>query len=343
MSGKARMVWTACLAVGLIWNGPAWALDANQDSVAQKQEAEVAQMNPTYPIVLSRGIVGATQTETEEDDGKYKKRKIKLKGFDKDKTWITYKNYFQRGFVGPEVEPVGEVVQGMRNHIVFTPVQYIFVEFETNDEDRVNVKVGDRFRVVDQSETQRHPNKTFGITDYSEVDDMNIGYIGEFAYALEFRQDPVGQKFKIKGVVEVVGLAPQGGVAKVKVLEGFAGIVVGDWLVPMPREKPDMIKVNYEPPVKNIRGFLLGNKNSRIISSFGDELYIDKGAADNVAVGDRFEVYIVPGREDWFGDELTEHVVADLMVISTQEETSTFIIINQTEPLLPGQKIRSKQ
>lgn len=339
MSPKSRMVWTACLAVGLIWSGSAGAEPPGT------ADAEVAQMNSAYPVVLSQGIVGQSQTGTQGGSEEKKKREIKVKGFNKADTWIPYKNYFQRGFVGQEVEPVGKIIQGLRHHIAFSPVQYIFVEFEHGDDGPhpVDVKVGDRFRVVDQSETMRHPKKTFGITDEDEVDSMDFGYQGEFAYSLEFRKDEVGRKLRVKGVVEVVDLAPEGSVAKVKVLEGFDVMAVGDWLVPMPREKPEMVKINYQPPAKDIHGFLVGNQRTSIMSSAGDEVYIDKGAADNVAVGDRFEVYIVPEREEWFAKELTEHVVGELVVISTQEHTATTLIVNQTEPLLPGQKIRSKK
>lgn len=341
MCRKARILWTVAVAVGLTLNGlPVWAQGSDMESASNKHGVQVAKMNPLYPVVLSRGLVGQTDTEQPAK----KKREIRIAPGKKKDTWITYDTYFRLGHVGPEVEPVGQVVQGMRHHVAFSPIQFIFAEFEKDDNGQVHVKVGDEFRLVDDRETVRHPKLMFGITDRSEVNSLDFGYNGEFAYSLKFRKDAVGQKFVVKGVVEVVDIVPESGVAKLKVTRGFHAIVEGDWLIPMPREKPAMLKIKHEPQPKNVEGFLIGNdRTSSIFSSYGDEVYLDKGAMDNVAVGDRFEVYMVPERDGWFGADLTTHVIGELVVLSTQENTSTARVINQTEPLLPGQKVRSKR
>ncbi|MGP0566808.1 MULTISPECIES: hypothetical protein [unclassified Nitrospina] len=343
MCYQPRFLWSALLAAGLMLNGsPAWAAGSDSESSSSAGGVQVAKMNPTYPVVLSRGLVG--QTGSQQQAKKKKKRVIRITPGKKTDTWVTYPTFFRMGHVAQEVEPVGEVIQGMRHHIAFSPIQFIFAEFEEVEDGGVNVKIGDRFRVVVNNETVRHPKTTFGITDTSEVNSLDFGYNGEFAYSVEFRTDAVGKKFMINGVVEVVDLNSQGRVAKLKIIEGFQAIQVGNWLVPMPREKPEMVKLNHQPQAKDIQGFLVANdRTSSVFSSYGDEVYIDKGAVDNVAVGDHFEVYIVPEREGWFVDDLTPHVIGELVVLSTQEHTATAMVVNQTEPLLPGHKIRSKR
>lgn len=342
MCPKPRFLWSALLTAGLMLNGsPAWAADSDTGSTHTADGVQVAKMNPVYPMVLSRGMVGQTGSQ---QSAKKKKREIRVSPGKKTDTWVTYPTYFRMGHVGEEVEPVGEVIQGMRHHIAFSPVQFIFAEFEEVDDGGVNVKVGDRFRVVVNNETVRHPKTTFGITDTSEVNSLDFGYDGEFAYSIELRPDAVGLKFTINGIVEVVDLAVEGRVAKLKIIEGFHAVQVGDWLVPMPREKPKMVKLNHQPQAKNIQGFLVANdRTSSVFSSYGDEVYIDKGAVDNVAIGDHFEVYIVPEREGWFADDLPPHVIGELVVLSTQEDSATAVVVNQTEPLLPGHKVRSKR
>lgn len=266
------------------------------------------------------------------------KPQIKMKK-SKDPSWISNQAYFQTGFLGEEVEPVGELIAGMTHRFVYSTNDIAFAEFEEESQP----KAGDMYLVVENHEVVRHPNKVFGFGGSSEVSDLAGDYNGEFAYELKIRPDRVGYKYKVKGVVKVLDLNSEGEVAKLVVLENYYPLVNEDLLVPFPQHKPKMIKTSYVPSNKDIHGFIVGNKDSTLFSGSGVEVYLDVGAAQNVDPGDRFEVYIVPSVEGWFSDqELTPHVIGDLLVVSVQEESATAIVINATQPLLAGQKIRSK-
>ena len=256
-----------------------------------------------------------------------------------DTTWITYSAYFQTGYLGEEVTPVAVLTAGMKHRFVYSINDYAFAEFEEGSQPRI----GDLYLVVDNHETVRHPNRLFGLADKREIDDLDGPYAGEFAYQIGFRKDRIGYRYKIMGIVKVLDLNSNGDVAKLRVLESYYPLEADDLLVPMPQHKPEMVKTSYVPPSKDIHGFIAADKDNTLLSAQGDEVYIDVGAAQNVEPGDRFEVYIVPITEYWFSTrELTPHVIGDLLVISVQEKTATAIVINSTEPLLPGQKIRSK-
>ena len=260
----------------------------------------------------------------------------------KDPTWISYAAYFQTGYLGEEVEPVGELIAGMKHRIVYSTNDFAFGAFE----EEFRPRIGDLYVVVeDNNVSVRHPQKLFGTTDTDEVDELDGPYTGEFAYEFWVRQDRVGYKYKVKGVVKVVDISSDREVAKLRVVENYYPLMQDDLLVPFPQHKPQMVKTSSVPSNKDIHGFIVGDKDGTLISGYqGEEVYIDVGAAQNVDPGDRFEVYIIPKSGQWsFGSRaLTPHVIGDLLVISVQEESSTVVVINSTEPLFPGQKIRSK-
>ncbi len=267
----------------------------------------------------------------------------------KDQSWISYSAYFQTGYLGEEVEPLGELIAGMKHRIVYSTNDYVFAEFE----EEARPKVNELYVVVESKDVVRHPNKVFGFTDDDEIDGFDGEYTGEFAYEIKIRPDRVGTKYKVKGVARVVDLNSDGEVAKMRIMENYYPLVQGDLLVPFPQHKPKMIQTSYQPANKDIHGFIVGDKDNTLIGGTGEELYIDVGAAQGVEPGDRFEVYIIPDTDmDYYTDaklkyffgspDLTPHVVGDLLVVSVQEETATVIVLNSTESLLPGQKIRSK-
>jgi len=298
-------------------------------------------------VLVFNAFPGFAQTKQGLRSPETKPRTRTLKP--KDPSWISDRAYFQSGYLGEEVEPVGELIAGMKHRIVYSINDFVFAEFEEESRPRV----GDMYLVVENHDVVRHPNKVFGFTDTDEIDGFDGDYTGEFAYELKIRPDRVGIKFKVKGVVKVLDLNSDGEVAKLVVVENYYPLGKDDLLVPFPQHKPEMVKTSYVPPAKDIHGFIVGDRDNTLIGGQGEELYIDVGAAQNVEPGDRFEVYIVPdsnleyydvGKQNLFFDnpDLTPHVIGDLLVISVQETSATTIVISSSESLLPGQKIRSK-
>ena len=59
-------------------------------------------------------------------------------------------------------------------------------------------------------------------------------------------------------------------------------------------------------------------------------------------VGDRLDIYAYPLTIDEDEDDINPDVIGEIVVISIQEDTSTGVILNVTEPIFPGHKVRSK-
>ena len=92
------------------------------------------------------------------------------------------------------------------------------------------------------------------------------------------------------------------------------------------------------------------------MSATNDIIYLDKGFVDGVSDGDRLEVYIIPQSVDEDVDSRSylrypiisrsvtptmPHVIGKAVVIDTQSETSTALILNSQHPIVVGHKFRS--
>ena len=110
------------------------------------------------------------------------------------------------------------------------------------------------------------------------------------------------------------------------------------------------------PPKKNLAGYIAAIKDDNIMSATNDIVYLDKGSADGLSDGDRLEVYIIPQSVDedvdsmgyehdpFFSPTITAtlpHVIGELVVINTLQDTSTALILNSRDPIVAGQKFRS--
>jgi hypothetical protein len=150
----------------------------------------------------------------------------------------------------------------------------------------------------------------------------------------------IGIQHYITGIVEVVKEEPQFVVAKI--VQSFRPIYVADKVMPYTR------RISRIPLIKSTEG-ILGN----IISSeenqqiFGDHTvaFIDKGINDGIKVGQVYQLF--------YQDEaivnpkskervlLTPTDAGNILVLHTEETTSTVIVTNAKDPLEPGAKIRS--
>ena len=104
-----------------------------------------------------------------------------------------------------------------------------------------------------------------------------------------------------------------------------------------------MIALNYVPPKKDIQGHIISNRGNNLMFTMNEVVFIDQGEEDGVEVGDRLEIYAYPLTIDEDEEDINPEIIGEIAVISLQEDTSTGVILNATEPIIPGHKIRSKR
>ena len=106
---------------------------------------------------------------------------------------------------------------------------------------------------------------------------------------------------------------------------------------------------DYNPPAKDIHGFIVALETNFSIAGEGDIIYIDKGEAQNVALGDRFEIYAhteVAPADGLYGfpwpprEQTAPLVIGELQVVATQQDTATAVIRKHSQEMFVGQRVR---
>jgi hypothetical protein len=328
---------------------------------SEKQIYQVAQNVPGLDTLdQGSGTLGGEEKKpaieiSEEGKKRFKKAEgIKAKKVlsttgnlgDDARTLIPYSKFFTAGYVGEEMDPVGGILGnraprsygGMITQDAMTVMDTLYIDIGQEDD----VEVGDRFIVYSQYNEVRHPLKTFFITFEREIDLLDDEYKGEFYHnSFAFRHDIVGDQIKVKGVIRVIETASI--TSKTVVEQAFNPISVDDLIVPFPERRPPMIALNYVPPKKDIQGHIISNRGDNLMFTMNEVVYLDQGEEDGVDLGDRFEIYAYPLTIDEDEDDINPEIIGEIAVISIQEDTSTGVILNATEPIFPGHKIRSKR
>jgi hypothetical protein len=265
---------------------------------------------------------------------------------DDARSLVPYSKFFTAGYVGEEMDPVGGVLGnraaralgGMISHDAMTLMDFLYIDIGQEDD----VEVGNRFIVYSQYHEVRHPLQTFFITFEREIDLLDGGYQGRYYHnSFGIRRDIVGSQIKVKGVIRVVETASI--TSRAVVEQAFNPIHVDDLIVPFPERRPPMIAINYVPPKKDIQGYILSNRGDNLMFTMNEVVFIDQGEEDGVEVGDRLEIYAYPLTIDEDEDDINPEIIGEITIISIQEDTSTGVILNVTEPIIPGHKVRSKR
>ncbi|MDH3256127.1 MAG: hypothetical protein OEM27_00780 [Nitrospinota bacterium] len=328
---------------------------------SEKQIYQVAQNVPGLDTMdQGKGTLGGEERRpVVENSAEGKKRFEKAKGIkakevlstsgelgDDARSLVPYTKFFSAGYVGEEMDPVGGVLGnrasrsygGMISHDAMTVTDFLYIDIGQEDD----VQVGDRFIVYSQYYDVRHPLQTFSITFEREIDLLDNEYQGQYAHdAFSARTDVVGSQILVKGVITVVETASI--TSKAVVDQAFNPIQVDDLIVPYPERRPPMVTINYVPPKKDIQGYIIGNRGNNLMFTMNEVVFLDQGEEDGVDVGDRFEIYAYPLTIDEDEDDINPDIIGEITVISIQEDTSTGVILNVTEPIIPGHKIRSKR
>jgi hypothetical protein len=152
--------------------------------------------------------------------------------------------------------------------------------------------------------------------------------------------DYIGLQHYITGIVEIVKDESQFVVAKV--VQSFRPIYVDDKVMPYTQR---MARIPLMKSTAGILGNIISSEEKQQI--FGDHtiVFIDRGVNDGVKIGQAYQLF--------YQDEatldskskgkvlLTPNDEGQILVLHTEETTSTVIITNSKDPLEPGAKIRS--
>ncbi|MGD2028736.1 MAG: LysM domain-containing protein [Desulfobacterales bacterium] len=150
----------------------------------------------------------------------------------------------------------------------------------------------------------------------------------------------IGTQHYLTGVVEVTKIEPRFAVAKV--VQSYRTIEVGNLLMPYKRRSP---RIELTQSKKGLNGELIISEEHADNMGDNDIAFIDKGRKDDVKLGQQYSIYYQEKqrlngktREDVL---LTEVVYGSLLVLHTEQTTSTVLITRSDQSINPGAKICS--
>lgn len=152
---------------------------------------------------------------------------------------------------------------------------------------------------------------------------------------IDRNEDEWGDVVVPVGVARVTAVQPQQVLALV--IMQFGRIKGGNLAMPL---EPFKDPGNVRPTAveQGLEGRLIGMRDEHVLAGAQQVVFVDKGRADGVALGDVFEVYRAASEE--VGGR-SEEVRVQLIVVHTREHTASALVIGVVNPSIPvGSPVR---
>ena len=206
---------------------------------------------------------------------------------------------FQGGYILAQEQVSGTVIGAREAKPLLAGGEVLYVRF-TPDAD---FKMGDRLTLYKPTSPVYHP------------------FTGAF----------MGHLIAILGIVEIT-TTPENRVSKARIVRSFDSISPGNFVMPYKLPPPVPEQSNADG---SLSGAILEFKRPQQLTAQGDIVYIDRGAADGVAIGDLFNV-IRPGKQGPLAIRLPDEKIAELRIIGMQDRTATAMVIMSVDALRRG-------
>ena len=215
------------------------------------------------------------------------------------------------GFIaGSEFKPAGFVIAGQHNRRMFAADDVIYTDIGRNQ----GAKVGSRFNAFKKYGAISHP-----------ITNQILGY----------RVVPLGS-------IQLTEMAEKS--SKGLVTESFLEIEPGAALLPYKIRKKE---VTLQAPEFDLSGYIVETRTGIQAIAAGDIAYIDRGERQGVKVGNLFYVVRkVKVEIEYFSTsdyDLPVDVLGALLVVETNENTSTVLVIKSIDSIYKGDRIEMKK
>ena len=224
---------------------------------------------------------------------------------------VSYPEVRSAGFITPEMEGIGRIVSAKVDKLELVAEDEIYVNFQEG----FFARKGDQFTVFRVGKPIKHP---------------------------VIKKTEVGRKVQILGTI-VITKTKEGEAQTALITLSYDSMLRGDQLTPYftPREELSVNEV--EMPVY---GWIVASKLPKLELVEGDVVYIDRGEVDSIRPGHIFHVLrrgaIVKdpvAKKKKAKIKLPDELIARLVVIRTQQKTSTAVIVQSRLPVQIGDEI----
>lgn len=147
--------------------------------------------------------------------------------------------------------------------------------------------------------------------------------------------DSYGRLIKGLGILQVTA-KDKPDVFTAKITLSFDAIDKGSRITPY--QEPSLIYQQSQKRKKEISGYILEVLDGRTINAQTDVVYLDKGSADGIEPGDRFNVYLEHENSDF-----PRKLIGEVLVFIVKENTSTAVVRKSNDTLAKGDIIDFKK
>jgi LysM repeat protein len=207
------------------------------------------------------------------------------------------------GYIVPRAHFLATIFHAVEERQGLSTGDHVVIDAGANQ----NVQVGDWFSIVRKTPTLHHPvtNQAVGIL------------VATLGYAVAVRVQPSA--------------------AILRLTKTFGVVELGDQVTPFEPPPAQVTRATLSPTPRDIKGYITATKDGKVSVGEGDIVYLDRGEAEGVRVGDRFNVL----RE---GDRvrhpithrllrLPRQVFGKLTVLDVRTHTATALITSSLREL----------
>jgi len=253
---------------------------------------------------------------------------------------ITRSKLRMAGFILPETESVASIVGSVIKSDAMKTGSVVFIDIGRKQ----GVVEGDLFSIFIKDELVRHPHEKVESAEAAHYYERPLGQPSQTYFTPIGR--PIGYMVEVLGTLEVIETADD--ISKAIVQESYSAIPLGSLITPY-QKTPDPITRQQPKENMSLEGVIVAIKGQKYAGGLTDIVFADFGSKDNVTPGDRFEAYVVPTTDtkvwnhlDPLSKPLMTHVVAQLQVLATQEDTATLYVEKNETIVEIGQHLRYK-
>jgi hypothetical protein len=224
---------------------------------------------------------------------------------------VLYPEVNSAGFITDKMEGIGKIVAAKVDKLQLSAEDEIYINFQKG----VSVQKGDQFTIFRLGDPIEHP---------------------------VIKKKVVGRKVQILGTAVITKTAEEG--AQTALITRFYDAMVrGDEVTPYFAPREELAVSTMEKP---LYGWIVASKMDKLELVEGDVVYIDRGEDDHVRPGHIFQVIRrgavvsdLVSKEKKAVVKLPDEIVARLVVIKTQQKTSTAVIVQTRLSVQVGDEV----
>jgi len=207
------------------------------------------------------------------------------------------------------------------------PVNSQGILFKVKDDKKL-ISVGDLVYVRQTGDTPLEPGRKYSVyrTFKPIVDEKTNALIGTQHY--------------LTGIVKIIKKGP--GFTVGTIVQSYRTIALNDLLMPYQKRSPKIAMIESK---QELNGKIIGSEERANIMGDEDIAFIDKGSKDGVKPGQFYSIFYQQRQEidpNTKGNALLSPVVyGKLLVLHTEQTTSTVLITRAEKSINPGATIRS--